>query len=158
MKNLIGRTDLLFELYQSVTLLKDLDLHIAHNILSHCILPCKGTLDQFSTFEARLLWGLMHNHPINLPHLIAQHIHTIISHSFSLLPYGRLLTFLFTNFNIALSDEVSEPSTRFMTINEATIKRMGYKFQNNVWVYQGKGPIIQAPARVSSLVPFTLGS
>jgi len=88
----------------------------------------------------------MCHRPINLPSLIANHIHSVTTHSSSSLPYGRLLTFLFTNLNIDLSSELFEPLTRFMIINEATVKRMGYRLQNKVWVYQVKAqPLAPTP-------------
>jgi len=55
MQDIIGRSNLIFEVSQSVTLFKDINLRLAHNILSHAILPRKGTLDQFTPSEARLL-------------------------------------------------------------------------------------------------------
>jgi len=75
----------------------------------------------------------------------------VIARSSSSLPYGRLLTFFFTNLNINLSSDLSKPATSFMTVNEATLKRMGYHLQNKVWVYQVKAQPL-TPTTVSSLL------
>ena len=77
----------------------------------------------------------MNNHPINIISLITEHIHTIANRKTSLLPYGCILTHLFTSLNIDLGDEEFKPHSIYHTINKSTVTSMHYKRVKEHWVY-----------------------
>ena len=108
--------------------IKDLtpQIRLLHHIINKIFFPKIGRLDFVAQQDLYIMYHIMMEKPINLSGMIMSHMVDQLKRKSGSLPYGMLLTILFENTEIEVSNEVSQELLHSVTYNKKSLRRMGY--------------------------------
>ncbi|GAV68730.1 hypothetical protein CFOL_v3_12233 [Cephalotus follicularis] len=100
---------------------------LLHHIISTHILPTSGGHEKMIYQDLYSIWHIVIGKPLNLAHLIMKNMLRAISKVDGSLPYGMVITKIFSHFGFIVGNEVSSRIDVGDIYNASSLKRIGWK-------------------------------
>ncbi|GAV80115.1 hypothetical protein CFOL_v3_23577 [Cephalotus follicularis] len=112
---------------------------LLHHITTTHVLPTSGGHEKMSYQDPYSMWHMVSGKPLNLPNLIMKNMLRAFSKIDGALPYGMVITKIFSHFGILPGNEVPSRIDVGDVYNASSLKRMGWKRvfevgKGNVWL------------------------
>ncbi|GAV92592.1 hypothetical protein CFOL_v3_35970 [Cephalotus follicularis] len=112
---------------------------LLHNIVATHVLPTSGGHEKMSYQHLYIMWHVVTRKPLNLPYLIMKNMLRASSKIDGALPYGMVITKIFSYFGILPGNEIPSRIDVGDVYNASSLKRMGWKRvfeagKGNVWL------------------------
>ncbi|GAV82681.1 hypothetical protein CFOL_v3_26132 [Cephalotus follicularis] len=112
---------------------------LLHHIVATHVLPTSGGHEKMSYQDLYIMWHVVSGKAINLPHLIMRNMLRATSKIDGALPYGMVITKIFSHFGILPGNEVPSRIDVGDIYNASSLKRIGRKREfeagkGNVWL------------------------
>lgn len=120
---------------------KDLsvEMRLLHNIISRCLTPKSGNFDYVNDRDITIMYYVVSKISLHLPRIMICVMKEAVSRPRAALPYGLLLTHIFTHFDVKVKGE--------NVYNERTLIRMGITKVDGHWT-RSKGKVQDPSASV----------
>ncbi|GAV78746.1 hypothetical protein CFOL_v3_22211 [Cephalotus follicularis] len=117
---------------------------LLHHITATHILPTSGGHEKMSYKDLYIMWHVVTEKSLNLPHLIMKNMLRAISKLDRALPYGMVITKILSHFGIVVGNEFASRIDVGDIYNASSLKRMGWKRvfevgKGNVWLRKEGG-------------------
>ncbi|GAV74559.1 hypothetical protein CFOL_v3_18039 [Cephalotus follicularis] len=100
---------------------------LLHHIVATHVLPTFGGHEKMSYQDLYVMWHVVTGKPLNLPYLIMKNMLRASSKIDGALPYGMVITKIFSHFGILPGNEVPSRIDVGDVYNASSLKRMGWK-------------------------------
>ncbi|GAV71222.1 hypothetical protein CFOL_v3_14716 [Cephalotus follicularis] len=100
---------------------------LLHHIVDSHVLPTSGGHEKMSYQDLYIMWHVVSGKPLNLPNLVMKNMLRASSKIDGALPYGMVITKIFSHFGILPGNEVPSRIDVGYVYNASSLKRMGWK-------------------------------
>ena len=113
-------------------------IRLLHHMINNILFPKVCRLDFVGQRDLNIMYNILAEKPPNLSNMIMYYMMDQKNRKSGSLPYGMLLTELFENVEIDLSNEASQKLNHGDTQNEKSLKRMGFIKVKGIWLHKDK--------------------
>ncbi|KAB1203470.1 hypothetical protein CJ030_MR8G006648 [Morella rubra] len=108
---------------------------LLHHMVCNIILPRMGKFEYITFLDLFVMYCLITHMPMNVGHLMVNHMKAATEKKKQGLPYGMFFTHLFQILDVDLTREVREPPKASKEYNQKTLKLMGFiQNEEGFWI------------------------